>query len=116
MKSLLTISGAMLCGLVMMACIAGEQPQTGDPSSTEAANSTSASGQGESSDSLTITPRACFIEGFCAGSPVIGHPSYCIHTRPCAAGEALDLAQAFCRNRCGGDCSAGNIIHLVDCP
>lgn len=115
MKFLLVISGVLMCGFVMIACVTGGQPQTDDPLPMEVADRTVAAGENRSSDS-TITPRACFIEGFCANVKVIGHPSYCIHTRPCAAGEALVLAQAFCRNHCGGDCSAGNIIQLADCP
>lgn len=113
MKSLLVTSVALL-SLVITACMAGEPAQTGDPQQ-QAEGPTSVS-EDQSSDALTIGPKACFIEGFCPGSPVAGHPSYCVHTRPCAAGEAIALAEAFCRNHCGGDCSAGNIIQLSDCP
>lgn len=116
MKLLSILSGFVLCAVVATSCTIDAPSETADQQSITAedlAATRTAEIQlpGQLSDSQ-ITPRACFIEGFCVGA----HTEFCIHTGPCAAGEARTLAAAFCRNRCGGDCSQGNILQRANCP
>jgi hypothetical protein len=124
MKSLLTISGAALCAAMMAACVSSEptepdnQPSTNAPSGSDVAQVPAkiASDQLGDEDPFTITPRACFIEAFCHDARVNFRPSFCIHTGPCASGEALGLALTFCVNRCSSDTNCNNIVQLPACP
>jgi hypothetical protein len=116
MKLLSILSGLVLCAVVATSCaIDASSEATDQPSITEADLATARTAEIQFPERLSdsqITPRACFIEGFCVGT----HTEFCIHTGPCAAGEARTLAAAFCRTHCGGDCSQGNILQRANCP
>jgi len=119
MKLLSKISGIIFCAVAVTACVADAPSETRgitDQQSIKTTDIETANAADirvpEVLSADQITPRACFIEGFCVGT----HTEFCIHTGPCAIGEARDLAAAFCRNHCGGDCSQANILQRVNCP
>jgi hypothetical protein len=123
MKSLFAISGYMLCAATLAACVSSEPAQTHDEQALVASGGTEVAqvpaalsiSQLGDDDPFAITPRACFIEGFCHDPRVNNRPSWCIHTGPCAPGEAIQLALTFCTNRCpGANCS--NMVQLPACP
>lgn len=100
----------VLCAIGFAACMTEESP----PRSDDTVEPSMSSSVSELSSDSDLTPRTCTIAAFCAGNPVIGHPSYCIKANSCAPDTALDRAVTFCVNRCGVGCARDNIVRLAN--
>jgi hypothetical protein len=113
MKLLSPLSTVLLC-LSMTACAVDATPEDTDQQSSSTTDTTKADDINIPTElSINpIAPRACFIEGFC----VANHTEFCVHTGPCAPGQARDLAQRFCNSHCGNiNCGLGNILQRANC-
>jgi hypothetical protein len=132
MRSLLAISGSMLCVLVMTACAIDDEPASRDnPAATsadpseivevppelsfdaldEAATGDEYTGDGDKDDADTDTKKECKVrmESCFEGKPP--HATYCF-TGDCKGDEAYKKAKYLCGKHCKkGQCNKLTVKH-----
>lgn len=117
MRFSLMISGVAFFAFTMTACAVDVDSETADQQALETKDTPTINTEDIATPvelSLNrVAPRACFIEGFC----VSGHTEFCIHTGPCAPGQAIGLASLFCNSHgCSSNCGPNNILQRPNCP